>query len=79
LRANNGNLISAQGDAVNGDPNFPSEIVEATANGRFVAQFSLDPAQGSAFGVALEENNRGGFRFAAVNDDTNMLEVWKVR
>jgi hypothetical protein len=76
-RANNGDLISAQGDAVNPDANQPSEIVEFTATGRFVTEFSIDPAPGSAFGLALQEAG-DGFRFAAVDDGLNVLDVWKV-
>ena len=58
--------------------NFPSELVEFNPDtGKFVAQLSLDPAQGSAFGIALQFAN-GQLRFAAVNDDTNTLEVWTV-
>jgi hypothetical protein len=63
---------------VNGKKNFPSELVEFNpATGKFVAQLSLDPAQGSAFGIALQSVN-GKLRFAAVNDDSNSLEVWTV-
>jgi DNA-binding beta-propeller fold protein YncE len=79
VRAANGDLISAQGDAVNFDPNQPSEIVEFTAGGRFVDQFSIDPAPGSAFGVALDEKSHGAFDFAAVDDGLNVLDVWNVR
>jgi hypothetical protein len=78
-RALNGNLISAQGDAVNPDPNQPSEIVEFTAKGRFVAQFSIDQTPGSAFGLALEEKSPKRFRFAAVDDGLNVLDIWNVR
>jgi hypothetical protein len=61
---------------VNGNKNFPSELVEFNPDtGKFVAQLSLDPAQGSAFGIALQFAN-GELRFAAVNDDTNALEIW---
>jgi hypothetical protein len=77
-RAENGDLISAQGDAVNPDPNQPSEIVEFTKEGRFVAQFSIDSAPGSAFGLALEEH-RDHFRFAAVDDGLNVLDIWDVK
>jgi hypothetical protein len=86
VRAANGNLISAQGDAFNGDPNFPSEIfpseiVELTKNGKFVDQFSVDPGQGGAFGIALEqkEDCPGDFRFAAVDDNVPNLLVWDVK
>jgi hypothetical protein len=76
VRAANGDLISAQGDAVNPNPHRPSEIVEFTRHGQFVAQFSIDPAPGSAFGLALVEYGNA-FRFAAVDDGTNMLDVWE--
>jgi hypothetical protein len=76
VMAPNGDLITANGDAVNGDPAFPGELVEFNpATHQFVGQFSLDPAQGSAFGLALTTAG-GRTRFAAVNDDTNSLELW---
>lgn len=77
-RAPNGNLLSAQGDAVNFDPAHPSAIVEFDRRGKFVAQFSIDPAPGSAFGLAIRSFG-DGFVLAAVNDATNELEVWAVR
>ena len=77
-RARNGDPITSQGDAVNFDPKHPSEIVEFTAKGKFVAQFSIDPAPGSAFGLALE-SSEDGFRFAAVDDALNVLDVWVVK
>jgi hypothetical protein len=73
--APNGDLIAANGDAVNGDPTQPSELVEFTPQGQFVSQFSLDMAQGAAFGIALTTSG-DKVRFAAVNDDTNSVEVW---
>jgi hypothetical protein len=77
VRAPNGDLIASQGDAVNPDAKQPSEIVEFTAAGGFVTQFSIDQAAGSAFGLALEPRGNG-FRFAAVDDGTNMLDIWVV-
>ncbi|MDB5308339.1 MAG: hypothetical protein JWO38_2541, partial [Gemmataceae bacterium] len=42
----------------------------------FVGQFQLDKgAAGGAFGVAVSNVN-GELRFAAVDDDTNSLDVW---
>jgi hypothetical protein len=75
--APNGNLITANGDAVNGDPNQPSELVEFTKSGQFVNQLSLSDQQGGAFGLAFKVSNQG-FILAAVNDITNSLEEWKV-
>ncbi|MFY9531868.1 MAG: hypothetical protein WAR24_23435 [Candidatus Acidiferrales bacterium] len=76
--ARNGDLISSQGDAVNPDAAHPSEIVEFTPDGQFVAEFSIDPAPGSAFGLALK-SFEGGFIFAAVDDGLNVLDIWVVR
>ncbi len=76
--ARNGDLISTQGDAVNPDPNQPSEIVEFTAEGQFVSQFSVDPAPGGAFGLALRPLEVG-FVFATVDDNTVLLDIWIVK
>ena len=77
-RTRGGHLISAQGDAVNADAAHPSEIVEFTEHGAFVDEFSIDPAPGSAFGLALEQGPFGA-RFAAVDDGLNVLDVSTVR
>ena len=50
--APDGHFITSNGDVVNSDPTQPSELVEFTLKGKFVGQFSLNPAQGGAFGVA---------------------------
>jgi uncharacterized protein (TIGR03118 family) len=75
--APNGDLIASNGDAVNADPAHSNEIVEFTPHGAFVGQFQLDagPA-GAAFGIALYTGPDGKLHFAAVNDNTNTLEVW---
>ena len=75
--ASNGNLITSQGDAVNPDPNQLSEIVEFTPRGQFVAEFSIDPVLGSAFGIAFH-SFRDGFTLAAVDDTLSVLDVWVV-
>jgi hypothetical protein len=80
--APNGDLVSAQGDAVNPskDPNGQSEIVEFTPEGRFVDQISVEPmTNGSAFGLAVEPKSGGGFQFAAVDDALNVLDLWVVK
>ena len=78
VRAPNGDLITTQGDVINPDPNQPSEIVEYDRHGQFVGQFSIDPAPGSAFGIAIARFE-DGFRFAAVDDGINFLDIWNVR
>ncbi len=77
--APNGNLIVSNGDAVNGDPNHPSELIEFTRSGHFVAALSVDSAgQGGAFGIAVQGSD-DAFRFAAVDDVNNTLKVWTVK
>jgi uncharacterized protein (TIGR03118 family) len=73
--APNGDLIVANGDAVNADDSQPSELVEFTTKGKFVGQFSISSESGAAFGIALSSDN-GVLRFAAVNDADNTLDVW---
>jgi hypothetical protein len=73
--APNGDLITANGDAVNEDDTQPSELVEFTPSGHFVGEFSVSPDPGGAFGVALSSVN-GELRIAAVDDNTNTLDVW---
>jgi hypothetical protein len=75
--APNGDLITAQGDAVNPDSTLPSELVEYTAAGTFLAQRPINPALGSAFGLALGSSS-GSLRFAAVDDGLNVLDIWIV-
>jgi hypothetical protein len=77
--APNGDLVTANGDAVNPDPQQPSEIVEFTVNGQFVAQMSVDPAPGSAFGLAFGFDSNHHLEFAAVDDSTNTATVWTLR
>jgi len=78
VQAPNGDLVTSNGDAVNPDPNQPSEIVEFTLSGKFVAQFSVDSAgEGGAFGIALFGSG-DHLRFAAVDDILNVLDVWDV-
>jgi uncharacterized protein (TIGR03118 family) len=77
--APNGDLIIANGDAVNPDPNHPNELVEITPQGKFVSQFQLDSgSSGAAFGVASTEVD-GVIRFAAVDDDTNTVHIWTLQ
>lgn len=77
--APNGDLVTANGDAVNPDPQQSSEIVEFTPQGRFVAQMQVDPTPGAAFGLAFGQSGTGQPQFAAVNDGTNTATVWTLR
>ena len=76
--APNGDLISAQGDAVNPAPKSPSEIVEYTPQAKFVKEVSVDPSAGSAFGLGIGQVNNG-FQFATVDDGINVLDIWDLR
>lgn len=77
--APNGHLVTANGDAVNPDPQQPSEIVEFTPGGQFVAQMSVDAASGAAFGLAFGLDSKRHSQFAAVDDNTNTATVWTLR
>jgi hypothetical protein len=73
----NGDLITANGDAVNADATQPSELVEFTPTGSFVAEKSVDSSPGSAFGLALE-TTEDQIHFAAVDDNLNTLDIWTI-
>jgi hypothetical protein len=73
--AANGNLLTANGDAVNADPTHPSEIVELTETGQFVSEFNVDSGQGGAFGLAIAGSPSGAFNLVVVDDVTNSLAV----
>ncbi|HKM53922.1 MAG TPA: hypothetical protein VJY33_10965 [Isosphaeraceae bacterium] len=73
----NGNLIAANGDGVNVDPNQPSELVEFTKNGQFVTELSVDPNNGGAFGLAIGVRN-GVTTLAAVDDNTAQLKFYSL-
>jgi hypothetical protein len=75
--APNGDLVTANSDAVHGDPTQPSELVEFTKSGTFVSQFSVDSSQGGAFALTFGPI-AGNFSLAAVDDNTNTLDVWTV-
>ena len=79
LLAPNGNLIATNGDAVNPDATQPSELVEFTPEGKFVAERPVNfTAQGGAFGIAIRTVGNKIY-FAAVDDVLNNLDVWFVR
>ena len=68
-----GHLLVANSDGSNADPKQSSELVELTADGQFVAQFSVDPNNGGAFGVALLYAGCDTITLAAVDDNQNIL------
>ncbi len=74
--APNGHLLVANSDGHNADPNQPSELVEFTTGGEFVSQYSLDPNNGGAFGLAIDPLGGGAIRVAAVDDNANSLSMW---
>jgi DNA-binding beta-propeller fold protein YncE len=73
--APNGHLIVANSDGSNVDPNQPSELVEFSLDGKFVAQYSVDKNNGGAFGVGMMRVG-DSVRFAAVDDNANTLNIW---
>jgi DNA-binding beta-propeller fold protein YncE len=74
--APNGNLLTANGDAVNADVLHPSEIVEFTAWGQFVREYNVDSSQGGAFG--LDTLPEGPFNYAVIDDVTNSISVYRL-
>jgi hypothetical protein len=76
--APNGNLLTANGDAVNADVTHPSEIVEFTKSGEFVREFNVDASQGGAFGIATVLSGFPPFNFAAVDDVPNVISVYSL-
>ena len=72
----NGHLFASNSDVINSDPTQPSEIVEFTTHGRFIAQLSVDPAQGGSFGLGFLRISDDAVRFAAVDDNTATIMVW---
>jgi DNA-binding beta-propeller fold protein YncE len=73
--APNGNLLTANGDAVNADVLHPSEIVEFTRWGDFVREYNVDASQGGAFGIDVRSSGDDGFNFAVIDDVSNSLSV----
>ena len=81
--APNGHLLTSNGDAPTITPpsttqTLNSEIVEFTKGGHFVAEFSIDSVVGSAFGIAIVPLNEDSARFAAVDDTTNQITVFRL-
>jgi len=76
--APNGHLLTANGDAVNIDATHPSEIVEFTKEGKFVAEFDVDAAEGGAFGIAAARFTEFGFNLAAVDDVPSTITVYSL-
>jgi DNA-binding beta-propeller fold protein YncE len=74
--APNGHLLTANGDAVNGDVLHPSEIVEFTKFGEFVREYNVDASQGGAFGFDTRTAHDAAFNFAVIDDVTNSLAVY---
>jgi hypothetical protein len=75
IMAPNGHLVVANNDAINPDPNRPSEIVEFTIGGKFVKEISVDPNFGGSFGLAVMTQGDTA-RFAAVDDNVPDLLIW---
>ncbi len=73
--APNGNLICSNNDVINTNAGQPSELVEFTRGGVFVAEYSVDPNLGGSFGLGFGTVN-GKLTFAAVDDITASLKVW---
>ena len=78
VMASNGHLIVSNNDAINSDPNQPSEIVEFTTEGAFVREISVDQNPGGSFGLNVATFEDAA-RFAFVDDNVNALSIWTFR
>jgi DNA-binding beta-propeller fold protein YncE len=77
----NGHLFVANSDGVvtTTDAKQPSEIVELTLAGQFIAQQPVDPILGGAFSLDFDRSNVAGVvRFAAIDDVNNTATIWMV-
>ncbi len=80
VQAPNGDLITTNGDAINSDATQPSELVEFTPTGQFIAETPVDSSgEGGAFGIAISSISANQLSFAAVDDLTNSLDIWSVK
>ena len=77
-QAPNGHLLVSNSDGINADPSQPSEIVEFTIKGQFIGELSVDATPGGAFGLSLVGLNDNKIRFAAVDDNANVLKLMTV-
>lgn len=77
--APNGDLLAANGDAVNADAAHPSEIVEFTRSGTFVTEYDVDAGEGGAFGLDVDLDSDGHANYAAVDDVPSSLSVYRLR
>jgi DNA-binding beta-propeller fold protein YncE len=73
--APNGDLLAANGDAVNADPLHPSEIVEFTRWGEFIGEYNVDASEGGAFGLDTRTTGPGQINYAVIDDVTNSLLI----
>jgi hypothetical protein len=73
--APNGHLLVSNNDAINPDPNRPSEIVEFTIEGKFVGEISVDQNPGGSFGLNVAASQDAA-RLAFVDDNTSSLSIW---
>ena len=73
-----GTIVVGNGDAVNFDPNQPSEIGVFTRAGQFLGQVQLSTEAAAGFGLAVQTSGRN-FILAAVNDITNTVDIFKGR
>jgi hypothetical protein len=76
--ATNGHLLVTDNDVINANPNEPSEIVEFTTGGQFVAQTSVDPNLGGSFGLGVKANSQTA-QLAAVDDNAATLLIWTIQ
>lgn len=75
IMAPNGHLVVSNNDTINPNPKHVSALTEFTTQGKFVKEITVDSNPGGAFGLNIENVN-GITRFAAVDDNQNLLLIW---
>jgi hypothetical protein len=74
--APNGHLLISNSDGGSPDRTQPSELVEITTTGQFIAQYSLDESLGASFGIAVTTIAPGVARIVTVDDNDNTVNTW---
>jgi hypothetical protein len=70
-----GHFVVANSDGSNVNASEPSELVEYSATGQFLAQMPVDPNNGGAFGLAVNNIGWGTIKMAYVDDNANTLTI----
>ena len=71
-----GTLLITNNDTNHADPSQPSELVQYSPDGQFLAQQSISNQLGGAGGIAVRASSRHDLTVAVANDTTNSLDIY---